>query len=265
VVAGRKVAFDRPFPNVPLVNERLRPLVRVLSAFEREAYHDLGRLVVHAVEATARNLERGQTEAEVAGHLGHRLLHHGVEPAAVSVTADARGAKFRRPGFTSTPVEQTCVLQATGHRDGLYVTASRAVSFDPPPAAFRTQYDLALRLAAVFRSFSRPDENTGTAGNAGQYVVTDPAYEFDWRTSPPGYGAGRFPAEELRRAGHDEPFVDGQPLVWQPRVGAAAVVDTVIVTPHAAEVVTPVEDWPFKRVNLRGEALDIPDILVRDE
>jgi Xaa-Pro dipeptidase len=265
VAAGRKVAFDRPFPNVPLVNERLRPLLRVLSAFEREAYEDLGRLVAHAVEATARHLGRGQTEAEAAGQIGHRLLHHGAEPAVVSVTADGRGAKFRRAGFTAAPVERTCVLQATAHRDGLYATASRAVSLGPPPPEFRTEYDLAVRLAAVYRSFSRPDETTASAAAAGQMVLTDPAYEYDWRLTPPGYGAGRFPAEELRRAGQDEPFADGQPLVWQPRVGAAAVVDTVIVTPDGADTVTPVEDWPFKRVTVRGQAFDIPDILVRTD
>src|SRR5262245_64096428 len=66
VTAGRKVASDRPFPNMPMVNDRLRPLLRILSPFEQEAYRELGKVVVHALEATARNIGRGQTEEEVA-------------------------------------------------------------------------------------------------------------------------------------------------------------------------------------------------------
>src|SRR5439155_470238 len=145
---------DRPFPNIPQITDRLRPLLRVLSRFDRETYRELGRLVVHAVEATARNIARGQTEEEVAGQLGHRLLHRGVEPAALSVTADGRGEKFRRTGFTSAAVQQTCMIQSTGQKDGLYATASRTISFGPPPDGFRAAFDHAIRLAAAFRSLS---------------------------------------------------------------------------------------------------------------
>jgi hypothetical protein len=263
LVAGRKVACDRPLVNLPVAGDRLRPVVRALSEFERRGYRDLGRVVAHAVEATGRNVTHGQTEEEIAGQLGHRLLHHGADPTAISITADGRAAKFRRAGFTAAAVEHVCTIQATAQRHGLFATASRTLSFGPPPAGFRAEYDLAWRVAAVYRVFSRPDESIGTAGLAGRAVVVGTPYEFDWRLSQPGYGAGRFPAEELRRAGHDEPFAPGQAVVWQPRVGAAAVVDTVVVSDDGAVPVTPVEDWPHKRANVRGELFDIPDILVR--
>ena len=83
------------------------------------------------------------------------------------------------------------------------------------------------------------------------------------RFSQPGYGTGRFAAEELRRAGQDEKFTEGQALVWQPRVGPAAVVDTVIVRADGGEPITPPADWPFKRVLIRGKSFDIPDILIQ--
>src|SRR5688500_5339914 len=69
VTTGRTVAADRPFPNVPMINDRLRPLLRALSDYEREQYRELGAWVAHAVEATARNLRRGDTEEETAGQL----------------------------------------------------------------------------------------------------------------------------------------------------------------------------------------------------
>ena len=79
----------------------------------------------------------------------------------------------------------------------------------------------------------------------------------------PGYGAGRFPAEELRRAGQDELLVAGQAMVWQPRVGPAASVDTVLITETGPEPITPPTEWPFKRITVRGITSDVPDLLVR--
>src|SRR5262249_62420380 len=120
------------------------------------------------------------------------------------------------------------------------------------------------RAAPASRRRARPGEGSGAARAAGQLLLGNSPYEFDWRLSQPGYGAGRFPAEELRRAGQDEPFALGQALVWQPRVGPAAAVETVIVAPDGGELITPPEDWPFKRIAIRGRSFDVPDVLVRN-
>ena len=263
ITAGRTVAADRPFPNVPMINDRLRPLLRVLTAHERDRYRELGADVAHAVEATARTMTGTETEHEVAGQVGHRLLRHGIEPAALSVVADARGAKFRRAGFTPAPVARTCTIQATGQREGLFVTAARAVSFGPPPDEFRAAHDLAVKLAAVYRALAQPGAGVSGLAEAAGALLANTPYEFDARLSQPGYGAGRFPAEELRRTGLDEPLVAGQAVVWQPRVGPAACADTVLVTDGAPEPITPPTEWPFKRVTVRGVTSDVPDLLVR--
>jgi len=265
VTTGRKVCCDRPLPNMPQTTERLRPLLRVLTSYEQDEYRALGRLLAHAVEATARNVTRNSTEEDVAGQLGHRILHRGVEPVAISIAADGRGAMYRRAGFSAAQIKETCVLQATAQRGGLHVTASRSVAFGTPPEAFVKAHDLALKLSAIYRGFSRPEETMATVRNAGSHVLAGTDYEFDGRFSQPGYGAGRFAAEELRRGGQDERFSLGQALVWQPRVGSAAVVDTVIVGAEGGECVTPPTDWPFKRVHLRGKTQDVPDILVAAE
>jgi hypothetical protein len=104
-----------------------------------------------------------------------------------------------------------------------------------------------------------------SVADAGGRVLTHQDYEYEWRLSTPGYGAGWFPIEELRRLGVDDPFAGGQPIVWQARIGAAAIVDTVLVTPDAAWRVTPCDQmvWPFKRMTLNGRSFDIPDILIR--
>ncbi len=264
MTAGKKVIADRPFPNTPMANDHLRPMIRVLSPFEQSQYALVGKAVAHAVEATARGCEPGLAEAEIAGQLGHRLLRHGVEPTALSVTADHRGDKYRRPGFGSTPVTHMAVIQATGHRDGLYVSCSRSVCFGPARDEFRLAHDLAVKQSALYRSLSRPGVSIPAIGQAGHMVLANSPHEFDWRKAPPGYASGRFPAEELRRAGQEDPLAAGMAVVWQPRVGATAVVDTLLVTEEEPITITPPEDWPLKRISVRGGPYyDIPDLLIR--
>lgn len=262
LVVGKKIAADRPFPGLKVANERLRPELRPLAAYDRERYLALGKIVTHAVEATARNVVRGDTEEEVAGQVAHRLYHHGVEAVGVSVTADDRGKKFRRAGFTSARIELACVIQATGARDGLFVTASRSLAFGAAEA-FRQDHDWACRVNAVCRSLGLPGKTIGAASETARRVSHGTEYEFEWRESQPGYGAGWFIAEELRRAGVDEPLVANQGIVWQTRIGAAAVVDTMLVAEDGPIAVTPPEDWPFKRIKLSDRAFDVPDVLVR--
>jgi hypothetical protein len=265
LVAGKKVAADRPFPGLALINDRLRTELRPLAPTDREHYLALGRVVVHALEATARGITRGQTEEEIAGQIAHRLYHHGAEADTISVTADGRAHKYRRAGFAGAAVNDVCILQATASRDGLYVTAARTVCFGPPGEEFRAEFDTACRLSGMYRSMSVPNETIGSAAEVGRRLTAGGPFEFDWRHSQPGYGAGWFAVEELRRMGHDERFVSEQPLVWQSRIGAAAVVDTVLVTDAGPVAVTPPDGWPFKRIKRKEQTFDVPDVLIRGE
>ncbi len=265
LTAGNKVAADRPFPQIPLANEQFRPLLRVLTPFEQSQFRELGRLVVHAIEATARIFSRGETEQEIAGQLAHRLLQHGIEPGAVCVAADGRGEKYRRTGAGLTCVTRTAVIQATGSRDGLFATCSRTVCFGPVPTEFAIAHDLAVKQAGSFRSWTKPNKTIGSIGVAGRAILAQSPYEFDYWLSPPGYATGRFAAEILGRPGNEEPLAARNAVVWQPRVGPAAVVDTLLVTDAEPLAITPPDGWPVKRLIVRGgPPQDVADILIRD-
>ena len=262
LVVGKKVATDRPFPTMPLVNEKLRPELRPLMPSDIAHLRDLGHLVSHALEATARNTERGESEQDVAGALAHRIFHKGAEAHAVTVTAEGRGRRFRRAGYTAVEVETTCNLQVTAGRDGLFVTASRTICFGAPTAEFRAEFDTACNVAAIGRLTSTPGGTMATAVDTASGLLRNTPFEHEWRLSPAGYGTGWFQADELRKAGIDEKFGLNQAIVWQPRIGSASVVDTVLVGEGACEAITPTEQWPYKRITLGGSTYDIPDLLV---
>jgi len=263
LVAGKKLASDRPFPGMPLVNERLRPELRPLPPTDRANAVSLGAAVAHALEATARALHPGETEAEVAGQLANRIARKGAEPLTLSVVADDRGRAFRRAGFTDAPVRTACHLQVTALRNGLSLTAGRTVWFGEPEGDRGAAFDAAVKVAAVYRAGSRPGETVaGPVDNAAR-LLRDGPFEHEWRLSQPGFGAGWFAADELRKAGIDEKFAGGQPLTWQARVGGAAVVDSVLVSEAGAVSLTPTDGWPIRRVTIGGTPFDIPDVLKR--
>jgi len=263
LVQGKKVASDRPFPGLPLISDRLRSETRPLYASDRVRYIELAQLVSHALEATARTLKPGETEEEIAGQLAHRAFHRGIDVHAISVAADDRNRKFRRSGYTDATVQFSCTLQLTGVRDGLHATFGRSVTFELDAESAAT--DAACKLAGAYFALSKPGRTFGEAVDTGFRLLEGTAFEHEHRLNSPGYGTGWFPADELRKMNHDEPFVLHQPLVWQARLGSAAVVETVIVGPDGAEQIAEPADWPFKRIVVGGRAYDIPDRLVRTE
>ncbi len=262
LVVGKKVATDRPFPTMPLVNERLRPELRQLMPSDVDRLRELGLVVAHALEATARKMERGESEEDVAGALAHRVFHRGAEAHAISVTAEGRAKQFRRAGYSPAEVETTCNLQVTASRDGLYASASRTVCFGEPPGEFRAEFDAACKVAAIDRLSSKPGGSIAVAVDTASGLLRNSPFEHEWRLSSAGYGTGWFLADELRKAGVDEKFVEHQAIVWQPRIGAASVVDTVLVGEEYCEPITPTDHWPYKRITIGEAAFDIPDLLV---
>ena len=97
LIFGRKVAADQAFRDCKFAGAFFTSGRRRHSKYESERLMELGKLTAHAVEATARNFSWGDSEAEIAGHLAHRLLRHGIEPIALQVNGDGRGARFSSP------------------------------------------------------------------------------------------------------------------------------------------------------------------------
>src|SRR5262249_30298288 len=138
--------------------DALRGLRRRLTPLERQRLRELGRTLTLAVEATCRNFDRGEREADVAGHLAHRLIREGVIPADLRVASDDRLARFRQPKFKASPILRRATIAVTGRRHGLCASLTRTVSFGPPDREFRSDHSLATMVDAACIFFSRPGQ-----------------------------------------------------------------------------------------------------------
>lgn len=260
---SRAMACDRSFREYRQVGAYLEQERRRLSRFEQDRLRELSGLLARALEATARNLQPGDAEEEIAGHLAHRLLKRGVEPVVLSIAAEDRARTYRRSGFTGATVTTRCLLQATAAKFGLFATASRTVCFVPPDDTVKQEFEYASRLQAVWLASIKPGDRPAALYESARSQLRRTPYEHEVRLSAPGWWTGRLPSEALFTPGGAERFGPGQAVVWQARIGGMAACETRLVGENQIIPVAPVEDWPFRRYVIQGERFDLPDLLIR--
>jgi Xaa-Pro aminopeptidase len=261
---NRRVVSDRPFRDCKLAGAFFEQERRRLSAYERERSRELGRMLAHALEATARNTDPDDTEEEVAGQLAHRLVKHGAAPTTLQVSADERARDLARPGVTSARIQRSCVIQATASRSGLFATASRSVCFGQPEVALKSEFDIASQIVAVWSATITAGHRAAALIETARHIIKGTPHEHDWRLSPPGWLTGRRASEGLLSAASTEGFTQGNLVVWRSRVGGGVSCDTYLLDNSEWKPVTIMEEWPVRRYVIQGKRFEVPDLLKLD-
>lgn len=262
LVQNRKLACDRVLAGSVPFGPALRRLRLTLSFFERERLFALGRELAHALEATGRNLEPRQSEDEIAGEVAHRLLKHGITPQSVSVSADGRSDRHRRPGVSTARLQRRCTLGAVAQRQGLHAFAARTIVFGSITPAEQREHDGTLAIAAALVAAARPGTQVAAVLDAARGVASANHQEPEWFRGPTGHVTGWLPVERPIIPSLNYALDGGWAVTWQPSIGAALGSDTWIVADTPSPV-TPPESWPIKRVRIRDTIVDLPDILGR--
>jgi Xaa-Pro dipeptidase len=265
LVFGRKVVCDQAFRDCKPVGPFCALRRRQLTTYEADRLAELGEIVAQSVEATARQLGWGDTEDEIAGQLAHRLLRRGAEPVAFQVSGDGRARSLRRRGYKSEPVERSCVLQVTARKFGLHATASRTVFRAAPSESERAEFEAALRARVAHLARAKVGDRVSVTLDAGKAVLRPTPFEHEWRLAPPVCLTSREPSEGVFLATAQDKWVAGWAVVWQERVGAAALVDTYLVEPNGWRAATPPLEWPIRRAVTQGRSFDLADLLVRED
>ena len=222
---NKRIATDGHHAGLIADNDGIRKLRSPLTPLERDRLRALGRTLTVAIEATCRNFLPGETEADVAGHLAHRLIREGVVPVDLRVAGDDRLARYRQPVFKSAPIRTRATITAIGRRHGLCASVTRTVAFGKPADRLLADHTIASMVDATCIYFSRPGEPV---------------------------------AEVLRKARRNYEKMD-HPHEWTlDYQGAMIVIDS-----RGFEVVTEAQNWPKVAVSVKGFSIDRPGILQR--
>ena len=262
---GKKVLSDLAQAPSPWTREvdPIRSLRRPFTPLERQRLRVLGRTLTLAVEATCLNFDQGETEADVAGHLAHRLIREGVTPVDLRISGDDRLARYRQPGYKNAPIRRRATVTATGRRFGLCASMSRTVAFGPPDAGFRAQHALANMVDATCIYFSRPGETVSEVFRKARRIYEKFSHPHEWTLDYAGFLVGYSPREALLVP--DGPLVlEPQTAVcWSPSVGAARSSDTIVIDARGYECVTGAQKWPLVDVAVKGFVIQRPGVLER--
>jgi Xaa-Pro aminopeptidase len=244
-------------------NDPLFALRRRLTTLDRQRLRELGRTVSLAVEATCRNFDPGEREADVAGHLAHRLLREGVVPVDLRVASDDRLARFRQPTFKAFPIRKRATIAVTGRRHGLCASATRTVAFGAIDAEFQEHHALATMVDATCIFFSRPGEVVSEVFRRARRIYEKFHHPHEWTLDYQGCVMGYSPREILLRPDSSFVLEGNMALSWSPSVCAARTEDTFLVDSRGYEVVTRMQNWPEIEVAVKGYVIPRPAILQR--
>jgi Xaa-Pro aminopeptidase len=235
-----------------------------LTALECERLRKLATIAAHAVEATARNIEPGQTEADIAGHLANRLIKHEVHPLSLRAVADGRGLAYRHWQFGDNALKRWCFISAIVSRWGLCCGVTRSVAFGSPPDDMVMAFQQAGILQATGMFFSQPGWPLSTVWQKVRRIYDKQGVGEEWQSADQadviGYVASEvqlFPASEFT-------LLPRMAVHWHPSVGPAQMGDTMLVSEEGPELLTKATDWPMLYVTVKGKPVYVPDILVRE-
>ena len=259
----KDVASDDHLPGLTHEADALRALRRPMSPLERGWLRTLGRTLTLAVEATCRNFMPGETEADVAGHLAHRLMREGVVPVDLRVSSDDRLARYRQPAFKAAEIRRRATITATGRRRGLCATVTRTVSFGPVDDDFRASHTLASMVDATCIFFSRPGEPVSEVFRRARRIFEKFDRPHEWTLDYQGAVVGYAPREVVLLPDSPSRLESGSALCWSPSVGSSRSGDTVVIDGRGFEVVTEAQNWPKVEVAVKGFSIPRPGILER--
>jgi len=260
---NKRVATDGHHLGLVPEAESLRALRTPLTPCERIRLRDLGRTLTLAVEATCRNFLPGESEANIAGHLAHRLFREGVVPVDLRVAGDDRLARYRRPVCKSVPIQHRATITATGRRHGLCASATRTVAFGPIPPEFQADHLVASMVDATCIYFSRPGEPVAEVLRRARRIFEKMDRPHEWTLDYQGAMIGYAPNEGWLTPDSPSLLGTGQALCWSPTVGSARSEDTIVIDARGFEVVTEAQNWPKTTVSVKGFEIDRPGILRR--
>ena len=259
---GRRVASDTGVNGSDEVGLMLLGMRLPLSDYDTAHLRHAGKMITHAVEATARSFTRGRTEAEIAGEVSHRLIKHGLSPERIQILGDGRGRRFRYWTFDQSTIQRFCTISVVGRYRGIHVGAARTVSIGEPPADLLAAYEPAALIAATGMFFSQPEWELFEIWNRVRRIYEKTGAATEWNHADQAevieyeYGSvPLMPSSEFR-------LTAGVPVFWHPSVGPAMMGDTVIVKSSGTEIVTSSSEWPSIPISVKGVNIHVPAILV---
>lgn len=264
LAAGARLAADDGTPGLPPLPAGFRRLRYALTEAEVDRYRALGADCRDAIEAAARSIERGMTEADAAAALAAECRRRGVLPGVVLVAADERLANWRHPIPKATPVQRCVMLVLCGRRRGLVAAVSRLVHFGQFGEDLIRRHVAACTVDARMIWATTPGARAADVLRLGRQTYSEFNFPDEWRLHHQGGAIGYRSREYIATPESAEVVQTNQAFAWNPSIRGTKSEDTILAAPGGPVLLTPPgEDWPTVHIEMAGKVLHRADILVK--
>jgi Xaa-Pro aminopeptidase len=262
MVQGRKLGADTPFPGALDLSSQMAQLRANLLPTEGERFRILSQLSAQAMEATARSIRPGQTEYEIAGLLAQEAESRGVQATVNLIATDERIFHFRHPLPTKKKLDRYAMLILCGRRFGLVCSLTRLVHFGKIPDEISKKAVALAQIDATMITATRPGQTLGDVFATAQSAYEKVGFADEWKLHHQGGPAGYEPRETIATPISKELISEGQVYAWNPSITGTKSEDSVLIKREGFEVLTHIPGWPSLKVEIDGQTIERPDILV---
>ena len=259
---GLKLGSDGYFPGALDLSGEIARLRANLDPEEGKRFRVLGQLCAHAMDATARSVYPGQTEYEIAGLLAGEAESHGVQATVNLIAVDDRIFNFRHPLPTDKKLDRYVMIVLCGRRWGLVCSLTRLVYFGKLPDEIRRKKEAVAYVDAAMIAATRPGRTLGQIFNVAKRAYAAIGYHDEWQLHHQGGPAGYEPREYIAVPGSKDIVLVGQVYAWNPSITGCKSEDSILVGTNGFEAMTAIPGWPMVKVDVVGQVIERPDILI---
>jgi len=263
-IAGGVIASDTAWPPGALCRaEALSRLQWQLLPPELERYRRNGAICSRCLTDTAKEIEPGMTEQEIAGLLAGKVMAAGVDPVVVLVATDERIYRYRHPIPKAKRLEKQAMLVLCGRMNGLIVSATRLVHFGPLPQELADKHHAVCTIDACFNLETVPGAAVKDIFRQAVDTYAAMGYADEWRLHHQGGATGYASRTYKGSLESPEAVLENQAFAWNPSITGTKSEDTILATAGGMEWLSSPVDWPLIEVEWKGSKVKRAGILVR--
>lgn len=257
-----KLGSDDYFPSALDLSGEIAHLRANLNQEEVKRFRILGQICAQAMDAAARSIHPGHTEYEIAGLLAREAVSRGVQVTVNLIAVDERIFNFRHPLPTDKKLNHYVMMVLCGRRWGLVCSLTRFVYFGKLPDEICRKKEAVARVDAIMIAATRPGRTLGQIFKIAQEAYAAVGYADEWRLHHQGGPAGYEPREYVATPGSKDTVVAGQVYAWNPSITGSKSEDSVLISRNGFEVLSSIPSWPMVKVDVAGQIIERPDILI---
>lgn len=259
---GLRLGADYAHPGAKDLNAALSVARSYLDINEQGRFKALSRLCAQAMEEAILATLPGMTEHQIAAILARASLARGFQPIVNLVATDERIYRFRHPLPTSKVLKKYAMLVLCGRMRGLVCSITRLVHFGQLPDDLIKKSQAVAEIDARMIAVTRPGVIVADIFQATQEAYARVGYPEEYKLHHQGGPAGYTPRESLATPDNPFPVQIGQAYAWNPSITGYKSEDTILIGESKNQIMTTIPEWPSILVEVAGEEISRPAILV---